>query len=213
MKKKIALIIGGVLAVLLVIGAVGATVAYAQQGTPTAPTDGQGPRGPHGGRGLGPNELNAAAKALGMTSDELSAELKGGKTLEQVASEKGVDLQTVMQAIRVARPLMLRQAELDAAAKALGMTSDDLSTALKAGKTIDQLATDKGVDVQTVRDAIKAVRNDEMRAQIKQAVADGKMTQEKADWLLEGLDKGFLDGPGFGFGHPIGPPPADQQGK
>lgn len=28
------------------------------------------------------------------------------------------------------------------------------------------------------------------------------MTQDKADWLLEGLDKGYLDGgPGFGFGH------------
>jgi hypothetical protein len=39
------------------------------------------------------------------------------------------------------------------------------------------------------------------------------MTQEKADWLLEGLEKGFLDGPGFGFGFghgPFGgPPPVD----
>ena len=39
-----------------------------------------------------------------------------------------------------------------------------------------------------------------MRARITQTVTDGSMTQEKADWLLEGLDKGFLDGPGFGFG-------------
>jgi hypothetical protein len=39
-----------------------------------------------------------------------------------------------------------------------------------------------------------------MRAQIEQAVTDGTMSQDKADWLLEGLDKGFLDGPGFGFG-------------
>jgi len=31
---------------------------------------------------------------------------------------------------------------------------------------------------------------------------DGTITQEHADWLLEGLDKGFLGGPGgFGFGH------------
>jgi hypothetical protein len=34
------------------------------------------------------------------------------------------------------------------------------------------------------------------------------MSQEKADWLLEGLEKGFLDGPGFGFGFgPHGPRP------
>jgi hypothetical protein len=40
-----------------------------------------------------------------------------------------------------------------------------------------------------------------MRAQIEQALTDGTMTQEKADWLLEGLDKGYLDGgPGFGPG-------------
>jgi hypothetical protein len=31
-----------------------------------------------------------------------------------------------------------------------------------------------------------------MRAEIAQAVEDGTLTQEKADWLLEGLDKGFL---------------------
>ena len=38
-----------------------------------------------------------------------------------------------------------------------------------------------------------------MLESIKQAVADGKMTQDKADWLIIGLDKGYLDGPGFGF--------------
>jgi hypothetical protein len=63
------------------------------------------------------------------------------------------------------------------------------------------VATDKGVDIQTVKDAIQAAHADEMRTQIKQAVTDGTMTQAKADWLNEGLDKGFLSGPdGFGPG-------------
>jgi hypothetical protein len=39
-----------------------------------------------------------------------------------------------------------------------------------------------------------------MRDAIAQAVEDGKMSQEQADWLLEGLDKGFLPR-GRGFGH------------
>lgn len=39
-----------------------------------------------------------------------------------------------------------------------------------------------------------------LRARIEQAVSDGTMTQEKADWLQEGLEKGFLDGPGLVFG-------------
>jgi lambda repressor-like predicted transcriptional regulator len=200
MKKKIWIWVGGLLIALMVVGAVGSAVAYAQGPTPTA-VFGDG-HGPHGGRGLEGAELDAAAKALGMTTDELSTALQSGKTLEQLATEKGVDIQTVQDAIRAARPLRLGSVELEVAAKALGMTTDDLTTSLKAGKTLEQLAIDKGVDIQTVKDAIQAAHQDEMRAQIKQAVTDGNMTQEKADWLLEGLDKGFLDGPGFGSGGP-----------
>ena len=167
---------------------------------------GRGPGNGHG-FGLGQAELDAAAKVLGMTSDELSTALKSGKTLEQLATDKGIDINAVMQAIQVVRPVRLAPNELAGAAKALGMTTDDLSTALKSGKTLTQVASDKKVDLQTVQDAIKAARTDDMRTQIKQAVTDGKMTQAKADWLLEGLDKGFLDGPGFGgfgFGGPRG---------
>jgi uncharacterized protein YidB (DUF937 family) len=199
MKKKIWMWIGGLLVALLVVGAVGTAVAFAQAPTPaTSLIYGHGPGGGHGP--LGAAELEAAAKALGMTTDELSTALQSGKTLEQLATEKGVDIQTVRDAIQAVRPLRLGSVELDAAAKALGMTSDELTTALQSGKTLDQLATDKGVDLQTVKDAISAAHAAEMRTQIQQAVSDGTMTQDKADWLLEGLDKGYLDGPGFGFG-------------
>jgi hypothetical protein len=102
----------------------------------------------------------------------------------------------------------LGQVELEAAAKALGMTTDELSSALQSGKTLEQLATDKGVDLQTVQDAINAAHREEIRSRIQQGLTDGTISQEKADWLLEGLDKGFLDGPGFGFGFgPHGPRP------
>jgi hypothetical protein len=110
-----------------------------------------------------------------------------------------------MDAIHATRPLRLGTAELDAAAKALGMTSADLSTALQSGKTLSDLATEKGVSLQSVQDAIAAAHKAEMTAQINQAVTDGKMTQDKANWLLEGLNKGYLDGPdGFGFGPGFG---------
>jgi hypothetical protein len=163
--------------------------------------------GPGNGHGfvLGQAELDAAAKVLGMTSTDLSTALKGGTTLQQLATQKGVDIKAVMQAIQAARPVRLAPNELAAAAKALGVTSTDLLTALQSGKTLTQVASDQKVDLQTVQDAITAARNDDMRTQIKQAVTDGKITQAKADWLLEGLDKGFLDGgPGFGFGGPRG---------
>jgi hypothetical protein len=79
------------------------------------------------------------------------------------------------------------------------MTADDLKSALQSGQTLEEIATEKGVDIADVQAAIQAVHSEEMRAQIEQAVTDGTMTQDKADWLLEGLDKGYLDG-GLGFG-------------
>jgi hypothetical protein len=102
-------------------------------------------------------------------------------------------------------------AGLEAAAEVLGMTTDELTAALQAGKTLEQLAEEAGVDLQNVQDAMQAAREVELSQRIEQAVTDGTISQEKADWLLEGLDKGFLDGPGFGFGFgPRGPGQPDQ---
>ena len=95
---------------------------------------------------------------------------------------------------------------LQVAAEALNMTTDELITALRSGKTLQELADEAGVDLEDVRDAIQAARADEMRERIQQAVDEGAITQEHADWLLEGLDNGFLGGPfGFGLGGHRGP--------
>src|SRR5215211_2283339 len=142
MKNKMSILIAGLLVALLVIGVVGATGVFAQTSTST---DLHG-RGPGGGRGLG-------------------------------------------------------QVELEAAAKALNMTADELSTALPSGKTLEQIASDAGVDIAKVQDAIQAAHATELRDRIEQAVTDGTITQENADWLLEGLDKGFIGVRGaFGLG-------------
>jgi len=150
MKKKMSIVIAGLLAALLVVGVIGATGAFAQ-GSATTLLHGRGPGG--GGRGFG-----------------------------------------------------LGQVELEAAAKVLGMTADELSTALQSGKTLEQVATDKGVDIQKVKDAIQAAHTTEVRDRIQQALKDGTITQANADWLLEGLDKGYIGVPGaFGLGGPHGP--------
>ena len=44
-------------------------------------------------------ELDSAAQALGMEPSALAQELKGGKTIAQVAQEKGVDVNTVIDAM------------------------------------------------------------------------------------------------------------------
>jgi len=215
MKKRWMIL--GSLAALLLIGAMGAAAVYAQSPTPGAPADGTppAPGGPgqpgdfgHGQHQLSQAELDAAAKALNMSSTDLSSQLSSGKTLQDIATAQGVDFKTVMQAMDAFRPVHLDTAELDAAAKALGMTSSDLSTQLQNGKTLSDLAASKNVTLQSVQDAITAARHAQMTAQINQAVTSGQMTQDKADWLLEGLGKGYLDGPGgfgFGFGRGFGP--------
>jgi len=57
--------------------------------------------GPFGGPGMGGRGagLDAAATALGITTDELKTELQDGKTIADVATEKGVDVQKVIDAI------------------------------------------------------------------------------------------------------------------
>lgn len=94
------------------------------------------------------------------------------------------------------------QAGLEAAAEALGMTTDELTTQLWAGESLADLADEAGVELQAVQDAVTAACQQATRDRIEQAVTDGTITREHADWLLEGLEKGFWGGSGgsFGFG-------------
>jgi uncharacterized protein YidB (DUF937 family) len=89
---------------------------------------------------------------------------------------------------------------LDVAAKALGVSESDLRSALRDGKTIADVAKDKGVDVQKVIDALVA----EAKTKTAEAVKEGKITQAEADKRLENLtdritgfvNDGFKGGPG-----------------
>jgi hypothetical protein len=97
-------------------------------------------------------------------------------------------------------------ATFDATAQALGLTPEQLFAELHAGKSLADIAQAQGVDLQKVQDAINAARIQAMKDAINQAVKDGKISQAQADWLLQGLEQGFLPrGRGFGFfGHGFG---------
>jgi hypothetical protein len=69
---------------------------------------------------------------------------------------------------------------LDTAATALGITADELRTELEAGKTIAEVAGERGVDVQTVIDAMVA----QLETHLAEEVASGEHTQEEADQKL-----------------------------
>jgi hypothetical protein len=103
------------------------------------------------------------------------------------------------------------QTGLDAAAKALKLTADELKAQLWGGQTLSGLADKAGVDIATVQSAVQAACQQAQIDAINQAVKDGKLTQANADWLIEGIQKGYIGGGkgagfgmGFGFGMEMG---------
>jgi ribosomal protein S20 len=104
--------------------------------------------------------------------------------------------------------------KLDAAAKALGVGTDELRAQLRDGKTIAQVADDRNVDKQKVIDAMVA----DATEHIDQAVKDGKLTADQANERKSGLKDRITtlvnDGPQKGRdGGPGGPPPSGDQGQ
>jgi hypothetical protein len=101
------------------------------------------------------------------------------------------------------------QAALDAAAKALGMTSDELQAQLWGGKSLTDIAAAQKVDIADVQKAVQAAELAEAKTAIQNEVTAGRLTQDKANWLIQGLDNGYWGpgaqgGFGFGFGMPGG---------
>ena len=79
-----------------------------------------------------------------------------------------------------------RRAETAAAlADLLGIDVDELRTALRDGATLADLATDNGVDPQTVVDARVA----EITERVDAAVADGRLTADEAAEKLADLEE------------------------
>ena len=155
-KKRIILLTGVGLTVLLLTGLIGVTVVSAQEPTPPIPFGRHG-----GGRGM--------MGGFGFA---------GGS-------------QWTM---------------FDTAAEALGLTPEEYFAELHAGKSMEEIAEEQGVEMEAVQEAMNAARGEAMRQGIEQAVEDGDISQEQADWMLEGLDQGFfgggrgLRGRGFGRG-------------
>lgn len=78
---------------------------------------------------------------------------------------------------------------LDAAAEALGLTTDALRQQLEAGSTIAEVAQTAGVDPQTVIDAMVA----DLQAHLDEEVASGEHTQEEADQKMADATERITD--------------------
>jgi hypothetical protein len=84
--------------------------------------------------------------------------------------------------------------EFDATASALKLTPTQLFEQLHSGKTLTDIAKAQGVDLTAVQTAAQIARVNAEKASIAQAVKDGKMTQDQADWLLKGIQNGWSGG-------------------
>lgn len=72
----------------------------------------------------------------------------------------------------------------EAIASLLGMTPEELYAERSGGKTLSDLAAEKGITDQQLIDAIVEGRTEA----INQALTDGRITQEQADWMLENME-------------------------
>jgi hypothetical protein len=79
--------------------------------------------------------------------------------------------------------------QLSFVAEALDMSLTDLLTALQEGKSIAGIAGEQGVEPQSIVDAYLA----EIQADLDEAVAEGRITQNQADYQLERAEERATD--------------------
>jgi uncharacterized membrane protein YebE (DUF533 family) len=194
--------------------------------------------GHRAGKGMGRQgaDLDAAAKAIGISTDTLLSDLKGGKTIAQVAASKNVALKTVIAAMVAAaekdfdanvtdritnevnhsfkRPAPRSGGSagpqrgfgvrggfgLDAAAKAIGVSTDTLESDLKGGQTIAQVAASKKVAVKTVVAAMVAAAKSQFEADVKA----GHLSADQAKKIEANLTQMITDQVNGTFARPSG---------
>jgi hypothetical protein len=204
MKTKL---LAAIFGVVVALGIIGGTAVWAQGGTqagnPSAPDAGKRCEAYQAALaqklGISVEKLQQAQKDT--TKDLIDQAVKNGK----LKADQAAELKKKLDESKGCAPFgalgqrggsqngtpkagTLRaglQTGLDAAAKALGMTSDQLTSELKSGKSIADLAKVKNVDLKAVRDAVIAAE----KAAIDQAVKNNKTTQAQADKLKAALDK------------------------
>jgi len=74
---------------------------------------------------------------------------------------------------------------VDATAEATGLTVDEVVAALQEGQTFAQIAGAQGVYPQAIVNGFLADRE----AALEEAVAEGRLTQEQAEWMLEEMSE------------------------
>ena len=185
--------LGLTLAAALIMGLGVAGIARAQGGASTNPQT-----------GLRQIYLEKLAGVLGISQDQLVNDLKtaGQQTVDTAVSEGLITAdqgQKMKQDITAGRfpglpgmfdskgphPGMRGLNKLDAIASALGMTPQQVGQEFKNGKSLQQLATEKGISL----DQIKASIIKAAKTKLDQEVAQGKISQDKANQIIDHIQQ------------------------
>lgn len=134
---------------------------------------------------LGAPSLSAAQEDTTTTAPDMGWREPGYYVQEalQPLVEAGTITQAqadaVVEALLAAKPDRPRHpgARLGLAAETIGITTEELVTALREGSSIAEVAAANNVEAQTVIDAMVA----QLQSKLNEAVAAGKITQERAD--------------------------------
>lgn len=130
------------------------------------------------------------ATKLGLNADEVKQELTTGKKWPDILKEHNITSAQIKQTLGVKKAhfgkkqgmRMLKMAPelLQAQANVLGMTTDELQTALKNKQKMQDIVTSKGMTMEQFHQKVNE--------QIKQMIADGKITGNQAAFYQKMLD-------------------------
>lgn len=96
-------------------------------------------------------------------------------------------------------------------ASLIGASPDEVKQAWAEGKSLQDLAAEKGISSDDLKAKMQAQRLEKEKSMLDSLVSAGVITQAQADTRLAAIQNGTVHG-GFGeFGHPgpHGPPPAE----
>ena len=143
--------------------------------------------------GVTPEQLRSAFRATlvarvdaAVAAGKLTPE-QGAKLKERLANAKGLGLRLrgrlALKHPTLVRGFHARAHRVGPIAKYLGITPQELRSELRAGKSLAQVATAHGKTVEGLVDAIVGPA----KARLDRAVANGHLTRQRADELLDRL--------------------------
>jgi len=81
-------------------------------------------------------------------------------------------------------------------ASILGLSADEMKSKWAEGKTLKEIAAEKGISEADLQAKMKAAREAEMKEQLQNLVSQGKLTQAQADARLKFMQSRELNGKG-----------------